>query len=215
MDDQELERRLSELKGTWRIPRNPPLEQIWHAVEARAFPAPPAQLPRRWTRTLLPLAATLLLGFGIGQLAPRVVGTGRPTAAGTATADGSTPAPGIPTRLIGSEAPFVGVATDYLERVTALLVALADANRRGKPLEHSTVQARDLLTTTRLLLDSPQTGALLMQELLSDLELVLAQIVRLPQQAAPPDVYFIDQTLDQREVLPRLRELLAENSTQP
>ena len=52
-----------------------------------------------------------------------------------------------------------------------------------------------------------------LRALLDDLELVLAQIVRLPPRAASPDVYLIDQTLDEREVLPRLRGMLAENST--
>lgn len=213
MDDQELERRLSELKDTWRIPRDPPLDQIWQTVEAKAFPTALPRHSRRWTRTLLPLAAMLLLGFGLGQLAPTVLGTRRTMAAGTNGSGAAAPAEGIPTRLSRSEAPFVGVATDYLERVTALLVTLADASRRGQPLEPSALQARDLLSTTRLLLDSPQAAEPLLQELLGDLELVLAQIVRLPQRAAPPDVYLIDQTLDQREVLPRLREMLAENST--
>jgi hypothetical protein len=214
MEDQELERRLSELKGSWRIPRDPPLDQIWQAVEAKAFPTALPHDSRRWTRTLLPLAAMLLLGFGLGRLIPAGSRTSPAPAAGTGGVSASAAAEAIPARLIGSEEPFVGIATNYLERVTALLVALADANRRGQPPEHSTVQARDLLTTTRLLLDSQRSDPHL-QELLGDLELVLAQIVRLPQRAAPPDVYFIDQTLDQREVLPRLRELLAENSTQP
>ena len=73
--------------------------------------------------------------------------------------------------------------------------------------------APDLPVTTRLLLDSPQASDPHLQALLDDLELVLAQIVRLPRRVAAPDVYLIDQTVDQREVLPRLREMLAENPT--
>jgi len=214
MDDQELERRLAELKDTWRIPRDPPLDEIWQAVDARVFPAQVRRMPSRWIRTLLPLAAMLVLGFGLGQLSPALLR--QPAAIPEVTAlgerssgDGTTPA-----RTVSEEAPFVGVATDYLERVTALLVTLADAHHRGgKSVEYSTIQARDLLVTTRLLLDSPQASDPHLQALLSDLELVLAQIVRLPQRATTPDVYLIDQTLDQREVLPRLREMLAENST--
>jgi hypothetical protein len=208
MDERELERRLHELRESWRIPRDPPLEDIWQAVEARAFPSVPRR-PWRWTRTLLPLAATLVLGFGIGQLSPALLR--RPSAVVEAT---RSIAVADPQAGLASEAePFVGIAADYLERVTALLVTLADANRRGEPLEHSASQARDLLATTRLLLDSPQAGDPHLQALLDDLELVLAQIARLPRRAAQPDVYLIDQTLDQREVLPRLREMLAENTT--
>jgi hypothetical protein len=214
MDDQELERRLSELKETWRTPRNPPLEQLWPAIEARAFPVEGPRRPWRWTRTLLPLAATLVLGFGLGQLSPALLRNSEPLpveragAATPAIAANNTAPQGAET------APFVGIATDYLERVTALLVTLADASPRNSQLaEYSTRQARDLLATTRLLMDSPQASDPHLQELLDDLELVLAQIVRLPHRAAAPDVYLIDQAVDQREVLPRLRELLAENST--
>ena len=210
MDEQELERRLGELKQSWRIPRDPPLDQIWQAVEARAFPSSTPRRTWRWSRTLLPLAAMLVLGFGIGQLSPALL---RKSAV-TRELAGTTPAvPDTPARLASDAAPFVGIAADYLERVTALLVTLADANRRGQPLEQSAAQARDLLATTRLLLDSPQAGYPHLQALLDDLELVLAQIARLPRRAAQPDVYLIDQTLDQREVLPRLRVMLAENPT--
>jgi hypothetical protein len=52
--------------------------------------------------------------------------------------------------------------------------------------------------------------------LLEDLELVLAQIVQLPARPSAPDVSLIDQAVDQREVLPRLRVMLAEhNPSQP
>lgn len=211
MDDQELERRLSELKETWRIPRNPSLEQLWPAIEARAFPR--ERRPWRWTRTLLPLAAMLVLGFGLGQIAPALLSRQPvPVEAAGPTPAGAEGNPATP--LVAEAAPFVGIATDYLERVTALLVTLADASPRNAQLaEYSARQARDLLATTRLLMDSPQAGDPHLQELLDDLELVLAQIVRLPHRAAAPDVYLIDQAVDQREVLPRLRELLAENST--
>jgi len=201
MDEQELERRLRELKETWRIPRNPPLEEIWQAVEARAFPAVPER--RSWTRTVLPLAAMLLLGFGLGQFAPRLL-----QQKSSKPAELVSVIPVVATDQ--SRDPFVGIATDYIERVTGLLVTLTDAHR-GQMIRIA--QARELLATTRLLIDSPQASDPHLRALLDDLELVLAQIVRLPPRATSPDVYLIDQTLDQREVLPRLRGLLAENST--
>ena len=206
MDEKELERRLAELRSSWRVPADPPLEELWHGIEARAFPE---RRLRPWSRTLLPLAAMLLLGFGIGQVTPGLLRS-RGTAA---LAGGSSPAPELIARPVSDEAPFVGIAADYLERVTGLLVTLADANRHGQPLENSTSQARDLLATTRLLLDSPQAADPKLQALLDDLELVLAQIARLPRRAPQPEVNLIDQTLDQRDVLPRLRVMLAENTT--
>lgn len=205
MEEQELERRLAELRTSWRNPSEPPLAELWPEIEARAFPR---VVQRPWTRTLIPLAAMLLLGFGIGQIAPRLSSRSAPR-----TAVASSPAEGLVVRPASDEAPFVGIAADYLERVTGLLVTLADANRHGQPLGSSATQARDLLATTRLLLDSPQASDPRLQSLLDDLELVLAQIARLPHRAPQPEVNLIDQTLDQREVLPRLRVMLAENTT--
>ncbi len=211
MDDQELERRLKQLGESWRVPGDPPLEPMWSAIEAEVF-AP--ELPRRrwwggWPRTLLPLAATLVLGFAIGRVAPRSARPLSPDSTGAerplAAANG---APVIPA---SQDAPFVGVASDYLERVTALLATLAEEARQGQPLDYSRGQARDLLSTTRLLMEAPEAKAGHLRQLLDDLELVLAQIVRLPARPPAPDVYLIEQALDQREVLPRLRVMLAEN----
>src|SRR5438034_1004688 len=65
--------------------------------------------------------------------------------------------------------------------------------------------ARDLLATTRLMLDSPAGKDARLKGLLEDLELVLAQIAQLPASADREDVQSINQGLDQRSVLLRLR----------
>jgi len=211
MSEKDLERRLTELRENWRVAGEPPLDQMWQRVEAEAFAPVHRGWAARWIRPLLPLAAMLVLGFGIGQLAPRLIGKGAESAA---TQVAESPEGGIPVRSVSSqEVPFVGVATDYLERVTALLVTLAAQTRDGKSLEYSATQARDLLATTRLLMDAPQRLDPHLQGLLEDLELVLAQIARLPAKPDAPDVYLIDQALDQRDVIPRLRVFLAENPT--
>ena len=115
--------------------------------------------------------------------------------------------------VAAQEIPFVGVATDYLERVTALLVTLAAGTQDGKSLEYSAAQARDLLATTRLLMDSPQPLDPHLRGCSKISRLVLAQIARLPARPDAPDVYLIDQALDQRDVIPRLRVYLADHPT--
>ena len=205
MNDQEIERGLADLKETWRKPGSPPLDEMWAVIDREAFTRP-VRTPAPWTRRLLPLAATLVLGFGIGQIAPRLSGGSGPGA-------GVSPAPLAMASAASEGEPFVGVATDYLERVTALLVTLAGDPGRGQPAGYSATQARDLLTTTRLLMDSPAPMQPNLRALLEDLELVLAQIARLPARPEAPDVYLIDQALDQREVIPRLRVYLAETPT--
>jgi hypothetical protein len=201
MDEKELQEHLSALKETWRVPPEPPMAEMWQNIEARSFG--PARAARPWIRTVLPLAAMLILGFGMGQVVPNLMPPSRQAAEPPSQAS----QPG------NQQAAFVGVATNYLERVTALLVNLTDESRHGRPMEGTNERARDLLATTRLLLDSPDITDSHLRDLLDDLELVLAQIVRLPGRAAAPDVYLIDQALDQREVLPRLRVMLAENLT--
>jgi len=206
MNEQDIERGLAELKETWRTPgAPPPLDRMWEAIEREAFTTP-MRAPFRWTRTLLPLAAMLLIGFGIGQIAPRLGGKDATPAAGTTAA-------ATPVQSASEAAPFVGVATDYLERVTALLVTMAGESGRGQPVHYVAGQARDLLATTRLLMDTPYPLEPHLRALLEDLELVLAQIARLPARPEAPDVYLIDQALDQREVIPRLRVYLAETPT--
>jgi hypothetical protein len=212
MDEKELEQQLQRLRADWRVTGEPPLDSMWTRIEAEAFRTAPRRAPARWVRTLLPLAAMLMVGFGVGQLAPSLIRRAS-RAPSDQAAVANTQDDGTPARFAGQEEPFVGIATDYLERVTALVVTLAEESRRGQPLEHSTAQARDLLSTTRILMDSPQAGDRHLQDLLEDLELVLAQIVRLPSRPAPPDVQLIDQALDQRDVIPRLRVFLAENTS--
>ena len=65
--------------------------------------------------------------------------------------------------------------------------------------------ARDVLTSTRLLLDSPAADDPGMRALLEDLELVLAQIVQRTGDPDPLDDEMIDRTIEDRDLMPRLR----------
>lgn len=207
-DDQKLDRELDRLRATWRVAPEPPLDAMWERVEAEAFPGgdrrreTPVHPLRRW----LPLAAMLLLGIGVGQALPRLLPESG--AGGTVpVAQGTEPESGTSVELVSE--PFVGIAAGYLEQVTALLVTLATETEQGRPLDNTRAQARDLLATTRLLLDEPGAFDASTSVLLDDLELVLVQIARLPNRPSDPDVYLIDQALGERDVLPRLRTLLA------
>jgi hypothetical protein len=65
--------------------------------------------------------------------------------------------------------------------------------------------ARDVLTSTRLLLDSPAADDPGMRDLLEDLELVLTQIVQRTGESDPLDDEMIDRTIEDRDLMPRLR----------
>lgn len=209
IDDSGLPKELHALRDQWRFADEPPLEAMWTAIESRSFPAlgVAATAPPRAIRRWWPLAAMLALGFGIGQLAPRIAPGTAPGDAGLAARVDSANRPG--TLVRSDDPPFVGIASGYLEQVAALLVTLANETEHGRPLDNSRTRASELLATTRLLLDSPGQVDPGVTGLLDDLELVLVQIARLPNGPNAPDVYLIDQALDQRDVMPRLRVMLA------
>jgi len=96
-------------------------------------------------------------------------------------------------------------AAQYLTRTEALLTGFRAETRAGEPGGQFATQARDLLATTRLMLDSPAANDVRLKSLLEDLELVLAQIAQLPAGADREDVQSINQGLEQRSVLLRLR----------
>lgn len=209
LDDTGMSDELKALGDTWRVAPEPPLDAMWTEVEARAFPmagaatiAPPPHPLRRWW----PLAAMLAIGFGMGQLTPRLTSGGATPPALAAPADTMIR---LGTLANADGQPFVGIASGYLEQVAALLITLAAETDAGRPLDNSRARASELLTTTRLLLDSPGAVDAGVTGLLDDLELVLVQIARLPNGPSGSDVYLIDQALDQRDVMPRLRVMLA------
>ena len=65
--------------------------------------------------------------------------------------------------------------------------------------------ARDLLSTTRLLLDSPAAGDAQRRKLLEDLEVVLIQMVKLPTNDARFDRELIERSIARQQVLIRIR----------
>jgi hypothetical protein len=65
--------------------------------------------------------------------------------------------------------------------------------------------ARDLLTKTRLLLDSPVAEDPQRRPLLQDLELLLVQIVQLSPGSTPQDREIVEKTLQQDNLMTKLR----------
>jgi len=204
-DEETLQHALEDAAKTYRIPRSEPdYESMWRRIEAQTFEAP---RPTGWatTRRWIPLAAALALGVGLGRW------SAAPAPAITDSVDSPPPVESM------AGEPLAGVAGDYLEQTTGFFLTLASEVRAGRSLDASAPRARDLLSTTRLLLDSPGTDPSL-RILLEDLELVLAQLVRLPaEETIPGDParHLIAEAMDQRDVLPRLQVFLADARFQP
>jgi hypothetical protein len=145
------------------------------------------------------IAAALLLGVAIDRL---IVGRTRPatqTVAGPrSAADSSDPA-----RL------YRMAATQTLTQAEALLTAYrASDGANRSPLDAALLGrwGRDVLGSTRLLIDSPAGTDPHLRALLDDLELVLVQIIQLSGVPLDPaDRDLIDRALEDRELLTRIR----------
>lgn len=111
-----------------------------------------------------------------------------------------------------AETPYELTANRYLGRTAALLAVLPGAaaiDKRGVGAQvnaHFAEQATELLSTTRLLLDSPAVEDPALQKLLPDLELVLAQVASLSSVRTPEELKLITDAVKQHDVLPRLQQ---------
>ena len=211
MNDDELDERTREALRGYRVPPEPPLDAMWEAIDERHFGAPVVSLldhaearggrARRtrfgapsWGVLVAGVAAALIIGVGIGRMSRGIA----PVIADSA-GEGR----------YGWEAnaePYRQATTEYLGQTVALLTALPAAARDGQPDQGFVTQAGDLLSTTRLLLDSPAAASdPRLKSLLEDLELVLAQVARLPSERGSTELDLITQALEQRDVVPRAR----------
>ncbi len=208
--------RLSEdLRNAARAYNEPPeltgaqLDEMWTSIEGTAFARGTSDGrqkrsgPRAFdVRMLLPLAAVLLVGVAIGRFALPRPETGLMVAAVQPPSTDSVAMP----------EPYQSTTSRYLGQAVALLVALPAEVPTGRAGEPYLGRAHDLLLTTRLLLDSPAAADPRFRTLLEDLELVLAQVVRLQSVEGPDELDLIRQALEQRDVLPRLRTAVADMS---
>jgi len=164
-----------------------------------------------WMRTAAGLAAGLLLGLGIGRYSAR--GAAGPQAVADAAQLSERPLAAdqlVIARAVASGGPYAVATTEYLGQTAALLLALPEELRTGRADSHFIAQAGDLLSTTRLLIDSPASADPELHSLLSDLELVLAQIARLRATRGSAELDLITGTLEGRDVIVRLRSAVAD-----
>ena len=188
MTDDRFEERLRDAARDYHSPPPTPSDDMWAVIAARREQER-TRVVRPWMRWGVGLAAVLVLGIAIGRFtAP---GTEQPVPPTVAAVGG------------GNDAQLYRMAaTQYLSRTEAFLTGFRADAQRGTLDTTFTASARELLTATRMILDSPAGRDSRLRALLEDLELVLAQIVRYEGRE---DAQFIDQGLDQRGVLLRLR----------
>jgi len=197
-DETKFEQWLQDVAKGYHAPRATPHDEMWTRIEAeRARRAARRVVELRpWARWTLAAAAVLLLGIGIGRWTAQQR-TGGPAGTPVASADTS-----------NRDMVYQVAATQYLSRTETFLTGFRADLRAGRADTRFPGQARDLLTTTRLLLDSPAADDPRMRGLLEDLELVLVQISQLPAARQRHDTDLITQGMDQRSVLPKLRSAI-------
>jgi hypothetical protein len=218
MNEDRFDELMRDARETYRVPPTPPLDDMWaeierrspaldvHSFDAAAARRGPLSAPRirRW----LAIAATLVAGVGIGRysasfeksdiVSPRSV-----------SQVAVVPAAHVDSTVIN---PYEDETSKYLGQTAALLIALPSEVKGGRTSHQFVDRAGELLTTTRLLIDSPASNDPAMRDLLEDLELVLAQVVRLQNTNSRTELDLINRALEQRDVIPRLRTAVATNT---
>jgi hypothetical protein len=212
-DDPRFDAWIARGAKTLNAPNAAPRAEMWDAIraaqqqsrDAEAGLIPGVTPLRRNLRLMSMIAAALLFGVAIDRLVlPRVDESRGKIASAPAPKDSSDPS-----RL------YRMAAAQTLTQAEALLIAYRAsgvADRDPTASRQLGSWGRDVLSSTRLLLDSPAGADPHLRPLLDDLELVLVQIIELS--GAPldeSDRALIDRALQDRNLLPRIRTAVPAN----
>jgi hypothetical protein len=197
------------------VPPATPRLEMWDAIQAAQRMSVEAQsggiagvtpLRRpRWLWTVA-IAAALLIGVGIDRYAIR--------SADDTRSSPNQRAASVPTQQPANDSAnpsglYRLAAVQTLTQAEALLTAYRAsdvATRNPAAARQLGTWGREVLSSTRLLLDSPAGDDPQLRPLLNDIELVLVQIIRLS--GAPldsSDRALIDRAMRDRALLPRIR----------
>ena len=200
MTEERLTELLDDARRTWPLPPEPDYQAMWGRIEREAFAG-----VRRDTRTpswrvfSSGIAAALMLGIGLGRFSTSATSSPPSTMASAVVTDTATAA----------SSAYDRVASELLGRTVLLLTSLPAEARSVGAGERFSLQATELLTSTRLLLDSPAASDARFKDLLEDLELVLAQIAMLQSGRTRQEIDLITDALEERDVVPRIRSAVA------
>ena len=219
MTDERFEQLMRDAEKTYRVPPEPDFDGMWDAISSQTaglasrnnIVALPTRSEKRGLlhSSRMRIAAALIAGVGLGR-ASMMLGRHDTTAASPApVAVASAPVAHADTSMAR---PYEVETSQYLGQTAALLVALPSEVKAGRTDQQFTSRAADLLTRTRLLMDSPAANDPAMRSLFEDLELVLAQVVRLQNNGNRLEMDLINRALEQRDVIPRLRTAAADIS---
>jgi hypothetical protein len=196
MTDDRFDKALKEMAEEYNEPPVTPREEMWAQIQTLRLQRHRQQRSRlmRLGGWGVGIAAALAIGVGIGRRSQPET----PVTPDTVMAFGETDdATGL----------YQFAATQHLAQVEVFLTMFQVDASSGRPVEESGVAATDLLSTTRLYLDSPASENAQLRNLLEDIELVLAQITQLTRDDTE-ELTLIDESIEQNGVLLRLQSVV-------
>jgi hypothetical protein len=203
MDETEdrFDDQLQHAARDYNVPPPTPRAEIWQRIEAERRPmaVTPIRRASPW-RLPLAVAALLAIGVAIGRITSSSGGSGTPASLPAAAPGGRAAA----LRTLRGNVATMMVTSDHLSHVESFLT---DFNTQA-PAEDFSTQAIDLLTTTRLLLDSKRLTDAGTRRLLEDLELVLVQIATFDPKDRREELGFIADGLARNHLRTRLRNTI-------
>lgn len=200
MSEERFEQWLREEGDSYHKPGEAPREAMWDAIAgARGTRVAGHIALRTIHRAWYAAAATLLITTGVG-LGYWLRGSGATESA----------APQVATLPVDADQQRLTYEIATNRHFTAA-EALLTTFRSSVPLEGDAAVhgwARDLLSTTRLLLDSPASEDANRKRLLEDLEYILAQIVQLAPNAPDEDRDLVDGAIARQDMMTRIRSTI-------
>jgi len=195
--DDRFEKALRDMSKAYHQPPETPREEMWAYIQARRQERAQGRRSRWWAMGALGVAAAavLTIGVSIGRFSAREEVMPPPDA--VAAADDSAQASEL----------YRFAATQHLQQVESYLTMFRMDATIGRPITDADLSASELLSTTRLFLDSPASEDARMRDLLQDIELVLVQIAQLAR-GDEEELTLIDESIEQQGVMLRLQSAL-------
>jgi len=226
-EDEPLDPTLLEAAREYNAPpRAVPRDVMWSAIQAariaarndspvrlvQSEPRPQSRRAWRWSYawpTAIAAGLVLATGIAIGRW------TGAPIAHTIAVV--APPSARLAPAITSGDRTAYQVAVAHdLTQAEALLTTYRTEGRSPDGQTGATEVAgwaRDVLSNTRLLLDSPAGADPKQRRLLEDLELVLVQLVELAPDPSGTERQMIDSTLEHDHVMSRIRYAVPAGAT--
>lgn len=204
MTDEQDERfalRLREWAADYQTPPATPRQAMWEAIARRRAVRRARRRPAVWVGWGVGIAAALALGIALGRV----------------TAPDAAPVPVQATRMLPNTAmsnvAYEITTREHLRQVETFLDVFRSEARAGRLDGAFGNAARLLNMKNRMLLNSPAADDATVRQLLNDVELVLLQIQQFDASGNGEDLEFINDGIQQRSVLMKLRALATQGAT--